>query len=321
VQTVTSVPNPSFLALDARQHHLYAVNELEEGAVSAFGRDGRTGELRFLNRQLSHGADPCYVSLDASGRFVLVANYTGGTVTVLPIAEDGRLEAASSVIRHEGSSVNPTRQSRPHAHMIGATPDGRYVLATDLGADRIVIYQLDTATGQLVPNDSGPAFAATEPGAGPRHFAFAPNGRVVYVINELASTLTVFAYDGERGELRPRHTVSTLPDGFAGESWCAHVAVSPDGRFVYGSNRGHDSIAIWAADEASGEVAFVGHESTRGQTPRNFALDPTATWLLAANQDSDTVVTFRRDPEAGTLTATGQVAEIPSPVAVLFAVD
>jgi 6-phosphogluconolactonase len=321
VRTVTGVPNPSFLALGADRQHLYAVNELTEGGVSAFARDPRTGELRALNRQLSHGADPCYVGLDTSGRFVLVANYSGGTVSALPIAAGGTLDPASSVIRHEGSSVDPTRQTRPHAHMIGSTPDGRYVLATDLGADRIVVYQLDTATGRLVPNASGPPFAAAEPGAGPRHFAFAPNGRTVYVINELASTLTVYAYDGERGELRSRQTVSSLPVGFAGENSCAHVVVSPDGRFVYGSNRGHDSIAIWATDETSGEVTPAGHESTRGKTPRGFALDPTGAWLLAANQDSDTIVTFRRDPGSGNLTATGQVTEIPSPVAVLFAQD
>jgi 6-phosphogluconolactonase len=319
VQTVTGVPNPSFLALDAGQDHLYAVNELDEGGVSAFARDPRTGELRALNRQASHGAAPCYVGLDSSGRFALVANYYGGTVTVLPIAEDGSLDPASSVIRHEGTSVNPSRQDRPHPHMMAPTPDGRYVLATDLGTDQILIYRLDTATGHLVPNESGPAFAATEPGAGPRHFAFAPNGRTVYVINELASTLTVFSYDADRGELRSRQTVSTLPDGFAGESWCAHVAVSPDGRFVYGSNRGHDSITIWAVDDTSGEVTLVGHEPTRGKIPRNFAIDPTGAWLLAANQESDTVVTFRRDPSSGTLAATGEVTPIPSPVAIVFA--
>lgn len=319
VQTVTGVANPSFLALDARQTHHYVVNELEEGGVSAFARDLRTGELRALNRQLSHGAAPCYVSLDASGRFVLVANYYGGTVSVLPIGEDGRLEPASSIVRHEGSGVNPSRQDRPHPHMIAPTPDGRYVLATDLGTDRILIYRLDTATGHLAPNDTGPAFATTAPGTGPRHFAFAPSGRTVYVINELASTLTVFAYDGDRGELRPHQTVSALPGGFTGESWSAHVAVSPDGRFVYASNRGHDSIAIWAADEASGKVTPVGYESARGKVPRNFALDPSGDWLLVANQESDTIVTFRRDSDSGRLQAVGSATELPTPVAILFA--
>jgi 6-phosphogluconolactonase len=319
VQTVSSIANPSFLALDPHQRCLYAVSEGGEGGVSAFARDPQTGELRPLNRQVSHGAGPCYISLDSSGRYAVVANYGGGTVAALPVAADGRLEPAASVVHHEGSSVNPRRQDRPHPHMIAPSPDGRYVLATDLGTDQILVYRLDATTGQLAPNEQGSAFATADPGSGPRHFAFAPSGRTLYVINELASTLSVYAYDGERGELRPRQSVSALPDDFDGESWCAHVAVAPDGRFVYGSNRGHDSIAIWAADDASGEVTLVGHELTRGKTPRNFAIDPTGSWLIAANQDSDTIVTFRRDRDSGKLTATGQVTGVPSPVAIVFA--
>jgi 6-phosphogluconolactonase len=317
-QTVSGVASPAFLTLGSDQRFLYAVNEVADGAVTAFARDQRTGELRALNSQSAHGASPCYISLDASGRYALVANYNGETVTVLPIAGDGRLEPATSVVRHQGSSVNPRRQERPHPHMIAPAPGGGLVLATDLGTDRVMIYRLDATSGLLEPNQPGPAFARTEPGAGPRHFAFAPNGRTLYVINELASTLTVFDYDGESGALQARQTVSTLPDDFEGASWCAHVALAPDGRFVYGSNRGHDSITIWAIDEDSGEVTLVGHESTRGKTPRNFAIDPTGSWFLAANQDTHTVVTFRRDPVSGRLEATGQVAEIPSPVALVF---
>lgn len=318
VQTVTDVANPSFLALDLGQRHLYAVNELDDGHISAFARDPRTGELTPLNRQSSHGAAPCYVGLDPSGRFALVANYAGGTLAALPIAGDGRLEPATSVVRHEGSGVDPRRQERPHPHMVAPMPDGRFILATDLGTDRIAIYRLDGATGRLEPNERGPAFATVDPGSGPRHFTFGPRGRTLYVINELASTLTVCDYEGERGDIRPRQTVSTLPAGFAGQSFCAHVAVSPDGRFVYGSNRGHDSIAVFAVDDAGGEVSPLGHKPTGGKTPRHFALDPTGAWLLAANQESDTIVTFRRDRETGTLTATGQVTRTPSPVAVLF---
>jgi 6-phosphogluconolactonase len=318
-QIVRDVANPSFLALDANRPRLYAVNELEEGGVSAFARDPQTGDLRFLNRQPSHGAAPCYVGLDTSGRYALVANYNGGTVAALPIAADGSLGPATGVVRHEGSSVNPQRQEKPHPHMIAPTPDGRFVLATDLGTDRILIYRLDLATGRLLPNEPGPAFAKANPGSGPRHFAFAPNGRTLYVINEIDSTLTAYAYEGERGAIRPRQTVSSLPVGFEGESTCAHVVVAPDGRFVYGSNRGHDSIAIWAVDGDSGDLTPVGHESTGGRTPRNFAIDPSGSWLLAANQESDTVVTFRRDRAAGTLTATGRVDAIPSPVAIVFA--
>ncbi len=317
VQVVGGVANPSFLALDARRRRLYAVNELSEGTVSAFARDPATGMLAELNRELAHGADPCYISLAAGDRYALVANYTGGTVAVLPIAADGRLEPATSVIRYQGSGIRP-EQEGPHPHMVALDADGRHVLVTDLGVDRLYVYRLDTATGQLVPNEAGAASVAADPGAGPRHFAFAPGGRRLYVINELASTLTVSTYDGERGEAQPVQTISTLPDGFAGENSCAHVAVSPDGRFVYGSNRGHDSIAIWAIDDERGEVTLVGHEPTRGRTPRGFGIDPTGSWLLVANQDSDAIVTFRRDRESGTLTASGEVDVTPSPVAVVF---
>jgi 6-phosphogluconolactonase len=202
--------------------------------------------------------------------------------------------------------------------MIATTPDDRFVLATDLGTDQIVFYELDTTTGKLASATHGSGFATTDEGAGPRHFAFAPNGKMLYVINELASTLTVYEYDPERGELRPRQTVSSPPEDFAGENTGAQVLVSPDGRFVYGSNRGHHSITIWSVDTESGNLSLVGHESTRGEGPRNFNIDPTGSWLLAANEKSDTVVTFRRDQESGKLTAVGQPTAVPTPVAILF---
>ena len=317
VGVAPGVANPSFLALGADGRLLVAVNELGEGGVTAFARDPDTGTLTELNRQLAHGADPCYVSLVAGDRFALVANYTGGTVAVLPIAADGRLQPATDVIRYEGSGPRP-QQDGPHAHMIAPDRHGRYVLVTDLGTDQLYLYRLDTVAGKLVPNASGTPTVKEHPGAGPRHFAFAPDGRALFVINELGSTLSAYAYDPERGALEPLQTVSTLPEDFTGENSCAHVAVSPDGRFVYGSNRGHDSIAIWAVGEG-GEVSPIGHELTRGKTPRSFAIDPTGAWLLVANQDSDTIATFRRDAESGTLTATGAVIETPSPVAILFA--
>ena len=319
-QTMREVANPSFLALSVDGRYLYAVNEQDRGGVSAFARDIRSGELAPLNWQASHGASPCYVSLDASGRYALVANYTSGTIAVVPISEEGSLEAASSVIQHEGSSVDPKRQDGPHAHMIAPTPDGRYVLATDLGTDQIMIYQLDLESGRLSPNEDGPASVATEPGAGPRHFAFGTDGRTLYVINELSSTLTAYGYDSATGELNPRQTVSSLPEGFDGKNTCAQVVVSPDGRFVYGSNRGHNSIAIWAVGDG-GEVTLAGQEPTQGTDPRNFAIDPSGQWLLAANQRSDTIVHFRRGEESGLLTATGQVTEIRAPVAIVFSLD
>ena len=312
IETLPAVPNPSYLAIHPSGRFLYAVNELDEGGVSAFSRDVGSGALALLNREASHGAHPCNIALDGSARYALVANYGDGTVAALPIGEDGRLGPASSVVQHAGSSVNPQRQRGPHAHMIAPAPDGRFVLASDLGTDRIELYRLED--GQLVSHGSAPA----EPGSGPRHFAFAPDGKTLYVINEMASTMTAFAYDGERGTLEPRQTVSSLPDGYDGESTCAQIAVAPDGRFVYGSNRGHDSIAIWTIGDG-GEASLIATEPTRGAVPRNFALDPSGAWLLAANQKSDTIVPFRRDPKSGLLTQTGPIIDAPTPVAILFA--
>jgi 6-phosphogluconolactonase len=323
VQTLSGVGNPSWLTLDTQQQVLYAANELEQGRVSAFARDSATGELRLLNDQLSHGADPCYVNLDSSGRYALVANYTGGTVSVLPVADNGQLEAATCVIHHQGSGIRP-EQDAPHPHMIRPSFDGRFVVVSDLGTDQVLVYQLDKDNGQLVPNEQGTAAVSEDAGSGPRHFAFAPHGRTLYVINELNSTVTVYDYMSESGELRPRQTLSTLPDGVDGPAIgnsCAHIAVSPDGRFVYGSNRGHDSIVIWEAEQSTGELRSIGHESTQGKTPRNFNLDPSGSWLLVANQDSGTIVPFRRDPGSGLLTATGAVTHTPSPVAILFSED
>ena len=316
VQTVTDIANPSFLAVSGDQRFLYAVCESEGGAVAAFARDPKTGELSELNRQSSQGAGPCYVSVDASGKYALVANYGSGSIATLPIAGDGSLGEATSAVQHEGSSVNPDRQQEAHAHMIASTPDGRFVFATDLGMDQIVCYTLDTESGQLTRQ--GQAGATSHPGAGPRHFAFSPDGNTVYVINELDSTLTVYAYDATSGALSAQQTISTLPDEFDGENTCAQVLVSPDGRFVYGSNRGHDSIAIFAIDEGSGQVTTVGHAPTRGNTPRNFTIDPSGNWVLAANQESDTVVTMRRIAETGVLSEPLSVFDMPSVVALVF---
>ena len=321
VQSVSGVANPTWLTLDDSQRVLYAASEADEGRVNAFARDANTGELRPINDQLAHGS-PCYVSLDPSGHYVLAANYTGSTIAVLPVDAEGRLGEASQVIHGQGSGPRE-EQEAAHPHMIKPSPDGRFILVTDLGTDQVFVYRLDTATGQLVPNEQGAAAVKEDPGSGPRHFAFAPHGRTLYVINELGSTVTVYDYEPERGELRARQTISTLPEGVDGPAMgnsCAHIAVSPDGRFVYGSNRGHDTIAIWSVDEGTGELRSVGHESTRGKTPRNFNLDPSGQWLLVGNQDTDTIVSFRRDADTGRLTA-GPVTQTPSPVAILFSAD
>lgn len=322
VGTTTGTINPSFLALSPQQRHLYAVNETSEhdgqpgGAVSAFMIDPRSGTLAPINRQPSHGEAPCHLCVDATGRWVLVANYGTGSVAVYPIRPDGGLGAASHVVQHEGSSVNPQRQAGPHAHSITLSPDNRYAFVCDLGLDKVMIYRFDGSAGRLIPND--PPWVTTAPGAGPRHFDFHPSARYAYVINEIASTLTAFAYDPEHGKLSELQTVSTLPEGFNERNSTADVHVGPSGRFVYGSNRGHDSIAVFSIDSTTGRLALVGHEATRGRTPRNFAIDPSGTYLFAANQNSDTIVTFRIDPHTGALAATGHMVEVPTPVCIKF---
>jgi 6-phosphogluconolactonase len=309
----TGVVNPSFLAASADGTRLYAACEAGGGAVAAFSRDAGSGTLTLLNQQPSGGDSPCYVSIDPTGRFVLVANYGSGSLAVLPIAADGSLEAPSCVIQHEGASVNPDRQEGPHAHMILPTPDGDWVLAVDLGTDEVITYALDTDAGQLERVSA----MATEPGAGPRHVAFAPDARTVYVITELSNTVVACDYDRSTGRLTARQVVSTLPEGYDEETYCAHILVSADGRFVYGSNRGHDSIAVLAVDEA-GDVSLAGLTSTEGSFPRHFALDPAGTRLLVANQKSDNLAVLARNPETGLLEKETVIDGIPSTVCLLF---
>jgi len=316
-QELEGVANPSFLGLNADRSLLFATEELESGGLSSFARDSVTGRLTPINSQPSHGAHPCFVTTDPSDRFILASNYNGGTVVAVPVAPDGRLGPATSVVAHHGSSINPDRQREAHPHMIAPTPDGNYVIATDLGTDEIVIYRLKSDDGTLVRDDQVPASVKTAPGAGPRHFAFSPGGHMLYVINELDSTIASYTYAD--GQIRPLETVSTLPADFTGDSTCAQIVVSPDGRFVYGSNRGHDSIAIFAVDETGGVLTLVDIQSTQGKEPRNFNIDPTGNWLLAGNQHSGTVATFRRDQLTGKLEATGPLTNVPSPVAILFA--
>ena len=318
VGTTKGVVNPSFLTLDGRRRYLYAVNEVEEfagkksGAVSAFAVDQTTGGLRFLNQQPSMGGAPCYVSLDAGGRFLLVANYVGGNVTVLPVRVDGSLGEAADVKQFQGSGVNPQRQEGPHAHCILPDRSGRHVYSCDLGTDKVMIYRFDAKEGKLIPNDE--PWVQVKPGAGPRHLTFHPGGRHAYVINELDSTVTAFAHDPGSGALRELQTVPALPTDFKGANTGADIHTSPDGKFLYSSNRGHDSIAAFRVDARTGRLSFVAHTPTRGKKPRNFAIDPTGAFLLVANQDSDTIVTFRRDPLTGRLDPAGQAAEVPSPV-------
>jgi 6-phosphogluconolactonase len=311
--------NPSYLALDRGRRHLYAVNEVDDfggkssGAVSSFRIDPKTGKLTLLNQQPSLGADPCYVSLDATGKFVLVANYTGGNLSVLPIQRDGSLGPASDHVQHQGSSVHENQKSA-HAHCFFVDANNRYALAADLGMDKVMVYRFDSARGKIKTASQ----TSLKPGAGPRHLAFHPRGRFLYTINELNSTVSLFTYDARMGSLSPVQTVSTLPADFTAHNDCADVHVSASGRFLYGSNRGHDSIVVFAIDQATGKLTLVEHVSTDGKTPRNFTLDPSGRFLLAANQNSDSVVTFRVDPVTGKLDPTGNVADVPAPVCLKF---
>ena len=314
--------SPSFLALHPGGRFLYAVGEAGDlqgkraGTVSAFSIDTKSGQLTLLNSESSGGAGPCHLAVDGSGKCLLAANYGSGSIAALPIQSTGALAAPGSVIQHQGSSVNPQRQSGPHAHFITTDPANRFALTCDLGLDQVLVYRLDPAKAALVAND--PPFASVEPGAGPRHLAFHPSGHFVFLINEMGSTLTVFAYDAKRGALKELQTVSTLPEGFAGNNSCAEVQVHPSGRFVYGSNRGHDSIAVFGFAAKAGKLTCLEHQPTQGKTPRHFALDPSGQWLLAENQDSDNVVVFRIAAKTGRLSATGQTVAVGAPTCAVF---
>ena len=317
----TETGSPSFLALHPSGRYLYAVNESggptkDEGGVSAFRVDAKTGALTPLNQQSSRGGGPCHLALDAKGRYVLVANYGGGSVAVLPVQPDGRLSVATTFVQHAGHGADPGRQKGPHAHWVDLDQANRFALVADLGLDEVLVYRFDPAKGSLTPNQ--PPAARVAPGAGPRHAAFHPDGRHLYVINEMQSTVTAFSYDARTGALAELQTLSTVPAGFTEPTDTAEIAVRPDGKFVYGSNRGHDSIAIFAVDPATGKLTAAGHQPTLGKKPRHFAIDPTGTYLLAANQESDNIAVFRIDRASGRLTAVGQPFSVPRPVCVVM---
>jgi 6-phosphogluconolactonase len=311
--------SPAFLAVHPSRQFLYSVNEIGDagdktGGVSAYSLDPKTGAVKALNRQSSGGAGPCHLVIDKAGKHVLVANYGSGSVAVLSIGDDGRLGEIVSRQVHKGTGPNPKRQEGPHAHCVTLSPDNRFAFVADLGTDKVVIYRYDTDKGTLTPND--PPSASVAPGAGVRHFTFHPDGRHAYAINELGSTVTAFAYDPERGSLKDLQTLSTLPEGFKGENTCAEVEVYPSGKFLYGSNRGQDSIAVFTIDAKTGELTAAGHQGKGVKVPRNFAIDPTGANLVVANQDANSLVVFRIDPKTGALTPTGSTVEVPRPVCV-----
>lgn len=321
VRVAAKTANPSFLAVDPAEDFLYAVNEIanyegqKTGAVSAFSIDRKNGRLAFLNQVSSRGADPCYVTLDVTGKYVLVANYTSGTVAVFPRQRDGTLGEPTAVVQHTGQGPNRERQEGPHAHQIMLSRDDRFAIAVDLGSDKLLVYRFDSATGTLKPND--PPFSTVEPGSGPRHLAFRPDGRFAYVLAEMGSTITAFAFDSATGVLRKLQSVSSLPAGFKGQNGAAEIVVHPSGKFLYASNRGDNSIVVFAVG-SDGKLTFLERTPTQGKTPRGFSIDPTGAYLLAANQGSDTIVVFNIDRN-GHLKPTGTIVNVPSPVAVQFA--
>lgn len=311
------VTNPSFLAANPSQRNVFAVCELDDGQIQSFDRDPATGTLTYRNQQPTHGGAPCYISIVASGHYALVANYGSGTVAALPLSSEGAVAPASSVIQHEGHGQNPDRQEGPHAHMIASSPDRRFVLSADLGTNQLLVSRFDEATGKLIPHSKVDA----QPGAGPRHFAFAPGEGKVYCTNELDSTVDVYSWDHDQGELALLQTIRCIPDDFHDTNYPAHIVVSPNGSFVYASNRGHDSIAIFPVNTETGELEAPSFVSTQGHWPRGFNLDPTGHWLIAVNEKSGNLVVFKRDAGTGELTPTGTNIDIPAPVSVLFCRD
>ena len=321
--------NPSWLALDRSGRHLYAVNEVSEldgkpsGGVTAFAVDPVTHKLKQLNQVVSGGAGPAHLSLDNTGRYVLVANYDGGSIESIRLKDDGSLGEVESVIEHKDDQPAKATDSKAaktrvsHAHYIKASADDRFVVVNDLGLDRVFVYRFDQATGKLTPNS--PPYVRSESGAGPRHFKFHPNGKFAYTTNELNSSVTAYRWDSQRGVLTPLQTVSAKPDDFTGKNDCSELVVHPSGKFLYAANRGHDSVAVFAIDQEKGTLTLVERVATRGKTPRNFNIDPTGRWLIAANMDSDDMAVFQIDQKTGKLTWSGKQVQLPSPVCIVFA--
>jgi len=311
---------PSFLANSPDGKFLYAINETNEfqgkqtGGVSSFLIDKTSGKLELQNEVSSLGPGPAFITLDRTGRYVFVANYAGGSVSVYSILPDGRIGDSTYFVQHKGSSVNKQRQEAPHAHAVAVSPDNRFILVADLGLDQILVYPFDASRGTL----GAAHIVKTEPGAGPRHLTFSADGKFVYVINELKSSITVFTYKAADASMSPVQTVSTLPAAFKGTNTCAEIVVHPNGKFLYGSNRGEDTVALFSIDPAKGTLTRVENVSTGGKTPRNFAVDPTGLWLLAANQNSNTIFRFKINRETGRLAQAGPAVEVPSPAMVDF---
>jgi 6-phosphogluconolactonase len=309
--------NPSFLAVHPNQRFLYAANEDRTGTISAFAIDPVNGRLKLLNQVPSRGSGPCHVAVAPGGKWVFATNYNSGSVAVFPVHEDGTLGEATGFVQHAGSSVNAQRQRGPHAHSANVSPDGRWLLVADLGLDQILSYRVDEVKGTLSAGD--PPFTKLAPGSGPRHLVFGKDGRFAYVISEMLATVTVFRYDSARGSLQELQTAQVTAEGYTGPKSAAEIAADPAGKFLYASNRGDGTIAVFRIDGDRGTLTLVERVSTEGKSPRSFAIDPSGAFLFAANQDSGNVVVFRIDPATGRLTPAGSVLEVASPVCIVFA--
>ena len=315
-ELILETPDPAIFVIHPDEKHLYACNTGTPGGVSAYAIDRATGALTLVNFKESKGRGPSHLSLDRTGRYVLDANYGGGHVDVLALAADGRLGEQTAFVQHRGSSVHPQRQTKPYAHCIKVDPTNRFALAADLGTDHVVVYRFDAASGTLTPND--PPFAAVTPGSGPRHLTWHPNGRWLYVVEEIANSVTAFSWDGAKGTLTEFQTIPTLPADFTGTNTAAEITVHANGRFLYASNRGHNSIAVYAIEEGTGRLTLRQHISSQGKTPRYFAFDPTNRWLIATNQDSANAAIFRVDEKTGELTLQGVQTTLPKPCGLAF---
>lgn len=316
VHRTTGAQNPFFMALSKDRKFLYAIHAPGEFGgktdeqVSAYAITGRSGELKLLNRQSARGTAACYLDVDATGKMVVLANYNTGSVVSFPVRGDGSLGEASSFIQHQGSSVNKSRQEGPHAHCMAISPDNQFALAADLGLDQVLVYRLEPATAKLAANR--PPFVKAPAGAGPRHLTFHPNGKRVYVINELANSVTFFDYEAKSGTLVERQTITTLPKDFSGESYCADLKITPNGRFLYGTNRGHDSVAAYKIGE-DGQLSLLAIEPSLGKGPQNLAITPGGEFLLCANMPGNNVVVFRINSQTGALTRVGEPTSMPGP--------
>ncbi len=314
--------DPAFLAIHPSRKFLYSANEVADvgpkkyGSVTAYSLDSVSGKLTKLNMQPAGGAGPCHINVDKTGKVVLVANYGSGSTCAIPLQSDGRLAETSTAIQHQGSSIDKSRQEGPHAHSINVDPSNRFAYTADLGLDKILIYKLDAEKGTITPND--PPAATVEAGSGPRHFCFHPNGKFAYVINEMKSTVTAFDFDAKTGDLTRLQTITTLPRGFEGNTSTAEVVAHPNGKLLFGSNRGHNSIAIFRVDPKTGMLIIAGHQGKNVSVPRNFNLDPTGRWLLVGNQDQHSIAVFRVDEKKAELIPTGDPIAVPSPVCLRF---